>query len=78
MPRHQVAFDVAVASIFGRWRPVGRLSLGAQVPIDVAEHLRFNPWNTGGGIRPMGPFMGLRVGAYRGSQEGWSAEGAES
>jgi hypothetical protein len=72
----QIALDLAVASPFGSWRPVGRLSLGAQVPVDVAQYIRFNPWNTGGGIRPMGPFMGLRAGAYRGSQEGWSAEGA--
>lgn len=51
--QEQVSFDLAVASPFGRWRPVGRLSLGAQVPIDIAEHIRFNPWNTGGGICPM-------------------------
>lgn len=69
----QVAFDLAVASPFGRWRRVGRVSLESRVPVDVAEQIRFNPWNTGGGIRPVGPFMGLRAGAYRGSQEGWSA-----
>ena len=73
--QEQVAFDLAVASPFGRWRPIGRFSLGARVPVDIAERIRFNPWNTGGGIRPMGPFMGLRAGAYRGSQEGWSVEG---
>ena len=69
-------FELAVAPLLGRWKPVGRLTLGEQIPEAEGERIRFNPWNTGGGIRPMGPFMGLRAGAYRGSQAGWSAERA--
>lgn len=69
----EVRFDLAVASPMGRWQPVGELRLGHRVPTAQGEHVRFNPWNTGGGIRPIGPFMGLRAGAYRGSQAGWSA-----
>lgn len=68
------SFELAVASPLGRWQPVGRLVLGEQVPLPEAERIRFNPWNTGGGIRPVGPLMGLRAGAYRGSQAGWSAD----
>ena len=68
------SFELAMASPLGRWQPVGGLSLGERVPTFEAERIRFNPWNTGGGIRPVGPLMGLRAGAYRGSQAGWSAE----
>jgi hypothetical protein len=41
---------------------------GAPLGEDAGERLRFNPWNTGGGIRPAGPFQGLRDPAYSASQ----------
>jgi hypothetical protein len=40
------------------------------MPADEAERLRFNPWNSGGGIVPAGPFQGVRLPAYEGSQKG--------
>jgi hypothetical protein len=61
-------FDLALAPLTGRFEGVGSIRLGDQVPPPEAERLRFNPWNTGGGIRPTGPLMGLRDPAYRGSQ----------
>ncbi len=50
----------------GRHRAIVRASRGAGLP----EGLRFNPWYTGGGIRPAGPLQGIRGDAYRGSQRG--------
>jgi hypothetical protein len=72
--RHgRAVFKLAVATVGGRWKPVGRLELGDRVSDVVAEDLRFNPWHTGGGIRPDGPFQGIRDAAYRGSQVGRGA-----
>lgn len=72
--RGEVRFALALAEPLGRWRPVAELRLGKRVPPPDADRLRFNPWNTGGGIRPVGPLMGLREAAYRESQRGWSAD----
>jgi hypothetical protein len=66
-------FQLALAPLRSRWSPIGELALHDRIPQSQAEKIRFNPWNTGGGIRPTGPFMGLRAGAYSGSQAGWSA-----
>jgi hypothetical protein len=63
-------FDLALAPLTGRFEGVGTIRLGRQLPPSDGERLRFNPWNTGGGIRPTGPLMGLRDPAYRGSQRG--------
>jgi hypothetical protein len=70
----RVRFELALASLLGSWSPIGVVSLGARVAQEQAERLRFNPRNTGGNIRPTGPFMGLRESAYRESQRGWSAD----
>ncbi|MBA2514875.1 MAG: hypothetical protein H0V26_11200 [Solirubrobacterales bacterium] len=61
-------FRLALASLGGRWSPVGDLRVAERLPDDETERLAFTPWNTGGGIRPVGPFMGLRRAAYRASQ----------
>jgi hypothetical protein len=66
-----VRFALALARPTGRWREIGVIRLGRRVPDAEGERLRFNPWNTGGGIEPAGPFMGLREAAYRESQRGW-------
>lgn len=66
-------FELATSSLMGRFSGVGTIRLGEQLPPDEGEQLRFNPWNCGGGIRPTGPFMGLRDAAYRGSQRGAAA-----
>lgn len=65
---HQALFDLALSRLGGRWQRRGTLSLQDRLPEDETEALCFNPWNTGGGIRPTGPFMGLRDPSYRGSQ----------
>jgi hypothetical protein len=63
-------FELALARVTGRFDGVGTIRLGEQLPPGRGERLRFNPWNSGGGIRPTGPLMGLRDAAYRGSQRG--------
>ena len=73
--RREVRFALALAGLLGRWRPLATLHLGERLPAADAERLRFNPWNTGGGIRPFGPAMGLREAAYRESQRGWAGAG---
>ena len=68
--RGALAYDVEVARPFGRFAPVARLEVGERLPDDESERLRFNVWNSGGGIRPAGPFQGVRMPAYEGSQSG--------
>jgi len=68
--RGELSYDVELASPLGRFEPVARLEIGAPLPVDDAERLAFNVWNAGGGIKPTGPFNGLRLPAYEGSQQG--------
>lgn len=68
------AFDLCVAPVGGRLARIGSVTLGRRLAPD-GNAIRFNPWNTGGGIRPATPLDRLRVAAYPGSQRGW--EGAE-
>ena len=63
-------FELATAALRGRWEPFGRLRLGERLSREASDALRFNVWNTGGGIRPTGPFQAIRDPAYRGSQAG--------
>jgi hypothetical protein len=64
------SFRLAVAPLSGRFRTVATVRLGSPLPQPRADALRFNPWHTGGGIRPAGPFQRARAAAYRGSQSG--------
>ena len=63
-------FELALSTLMGRFSGVGTIRLGDQLPAEQGERLRFNPWNSGGGLRPTGPLMGLRDPAYSGSQRG--------
>lgn len=63
-------FRLMLASPAGPWEHVAVLRTGARLSDADTEAIRFNPWQTGGGIRPVGPLMGLRRAAYLGSQEG--------
>jgi hypothetical protein len=63
-------FELTLAALAGRGSPIGELTVGERISDEDAERLAFTPWNTGGGIEPTGPFMGLRRAAYRGSQAG--------
>jgi hypothetical protein len=76
--RGEAGFTLALASLTGRWESLGRLEVGTRLGDAETEALAFNPWNSGGGIRPVGPLMGLRRGAYPGSQRGrFSSRGGD-
>jgi hypothetical protein len=66
----RLAFDIAVARITGRFRPVGSLHIGRRLGQEL-DALRFNPWNTGGGMEPAGWLNGARDRAYKLSQGAW-------
>jgi hypothetical protein len=66
----QLRFRLAVASIMGRFRPVAEIRIGASLP-PTADALRFNPWNTGGGLEPAGVLNAMRRYAYPMSQWAW-------
>jgi hypothetical protein len=68
--RGLLSYDLVLAPPFGRFSSVARIDVGDRLPDEESERLRFNVWNTGGGIRPAGPFQGLRLPAYEGSQHG--------
>lgn len=71
-----LVFDLAVAEMWGRFRPVAELHLGDPLPPEF-DALRFNPWNAGGDLEPTGLLNRLRDYAYPLSQRAWSSEGAE-
>lgn len=63
-----VTVTVLAASPVGSWTPVATVRAGELASPVEASALRFNPWNTGGGIEPLGFLNGLRDPAYRASQ----------
>lgn len=67
----QASFRIGLAPLLGSLCPVARLTLGARLPERAERALRFDPWSAGGGIVPVGPLMGVRLPAYRGSRRGW-------
>jgi hypothetical protein len=67
-PRPDIGFALTLATRRGGRVKVGRLELGARLGDAYTEALAFNPWNTGGGIVPAGPVMGLRQRSYAASQ----------
>ena len=64
------AFDLLVAPPRGPWRLAARLTLGSRLEDAVAHELRFDPWNSGGGLVPAGVVNRARGAAYRGSRRG--------
>ena len=68
--RRTVRFVLAVGRLATPWRPVALLEILEPLPPARSAELRFNPWNTGGGIEPVGLPNRVRAPAYRGSQAG--------
>jgi hypothetical protein len=66
----RLAFRLAVAGIGGRFAPVAELRIGPRLSGEL-DALRFNPWNTGGGLSPEGWLNGARDRAYKLSQAAW-------
>jgi hypothetical protein len=75
LPEGEDRFALAVAAVGGRFRRVATLEVGARLP-DAANGIRFNPFNTGGGLEPTGPLNRLRDYAYPMSQRAWARAGA--
>jgi hypothetical protein len=71
VPRGDMRFTLAVAPIMGRFEPVGEIRVGERLPQEL-DGLRFDPWNTGGGLELEGVFNRLRDYAYPLSQRGWA------
>ncbi|MBW3657575.1 MAG: hypothetical protein KY457_02980 [Actinobacteria bacterium] len=57
-------------------RSLGTLRVGARLSDDVSRDLRFDPWHTGPGLRPIGWINRLRRPTYAASQEGRDAPAA--
>lgn len=68
--RGRLSYELLVAPVVGPWRRFGTLRVGASLGEGIGDELRFNPWNTGGGIVPEGPLQVLRRSAYVASQTG--------
>ena len=66
----RLRFDLAVAAVMGRFRPVGQIWVESRLPGEL-DALRFNPWNSGGGLEPAGALNGARDRAYKMSQAAW-------
>ncbi len=71
----EVVFALAVASIGGRFRRVAALHVEERLA-DTVDALRFNPFNCGGGLEPVGAFNRLRDYAYPLSQRARARRGA--
>ena len=69
-PKSADEFDLHVAPPSGAWRLAARLTLGSRLEDTVASELRFDPWNSGGGLIPAGIVNRVRGAAYRGSRRG--------
>jgi hypothetical protein len=63
-------FQLRTAGSLGPSLPLATLTIGPPLPTEQTEQLRFNPWTTGPGIRPVGWLNLLRDTAYRASQRG--------
>jgi hypothetical protein len=67
----RMRLGLAVAPLGGRFRRIGTLHVGAPLP-DALDALRFSPFNTGGGLEPVGTLNRLRDYAYPLSQRAWA------
>jgi hypothetical protein len=63
-------FQLRTAGSLGPSQPLATLTTGPPLSTEETEELRFNPWTTGPGIRPIGWLNLLRDTAYRASQRG--------
>jgi hypothetical protein len=54
----------------GSYTPFATIEPYDVLPVAQGEHLAFDPWHTGGGLRPVGLLNRLRAAAYPGSRRG--------
>ncbi len=70
----RLRFELVIAAPLGRFERVGVLRVGSKLP-DTLDALRFDPFNTGGGLEPVGVLNRLRAYAYPLSQRAWGGTG---
>ena len=73
-----VVLELLLATPRGPWRPWGELRTGADLPAPEGRQVRFNPWTTGGGVRPAGPWQEWRRRAYDAVHVGPDAQRRDS
>ena len=66
----RLRFDLTTSALLGRFHRVGELRIGARLPAE-ADALRFNPFNTGPDLEPVGALNRWRRAAYPLSQQAW-------
>jgi hypothetical protein len=67
-------FELVIAAKLGRFARVGLLEITERLD-DTFDALRFSPFNTGGGLEPVGVLNRLRDYAYPLSQRAWGTTG---
>ena len=60
----ELAYELLVATPHGPWTPWGTVRTDGELPAPQGRQTRFNPWTTGGGIVPAGPWQTWRRRAY--------------
>ena len=60
--------DLAAVGLLGGRQDLGTLTIGDVVTGDEAARVRFDPWRTGAGLRPVGPLQRMRSAAYAASR----------
>jgi len=73
----RLRFELVIASAFGRFVRVGALHVEARLPAAL-DALRYSPFNTGGGLTPVGALNRLRDYAYPLSQRAWGSSGGRA
>jgi hypothetical protein len=60
----EIALELLLATPHGPWRSWGVVRTDGVLPAPQGRQTRFNPWTTGGGIVPAGPWQQWRRRAY--------------
>lgn len=60
----EVELVLLLAPPHGAWREVGRIRTCGELPAPGGRRTRFSPANSGGGLRPAGPFQSWRARSY--------------
>jgi hypothetical protein len=60
----ELDLELLLATPHGPWRPWGMVRTDGELPAPQGRQTRFNPWTTGGGIVPAGPWQQWRRRAY--------------
>ena len=60
----ELSLELLLATPHGPWRSWGVLRTDGELPAPLGRRTRFNPWTTGGGIVPAGPWQQWRRRAY--------------